>query len=134
MPQRASVFCNFYIRVDQEALVSERALDVGSVAFKAMSTKNTLLLPYYPYPENQSLKFLANHKKQFPGRDHHPVIFRPYLNNFDHSQLVDLEEQSSPYTANISSRIIFGAFPCFVWNFITVRYSSLFILKRDNTN
>jgi hypothetical protein len=40
MPQRASVFCNFYIRVDREALVSERALDVGSVAFKAMTTKN----------------------------------------------------------------------------------------------
>jgi hypothetical protein len=40
MPQRASVFCNFYIRVDRKALVSERALDVGSVAFKAMSTKN----------------------------------------------------------------------------------------------
>jgi hypothetical protein len=40
MPQRASVFCNFYIRVDREALVSERALDVGSVAFKAMSTKS----------------------------------------------------------------------------------------------
>ncbi|KAH0818533.1 hypothetical protein GEV33_004258 [Tenebrio molitor] len=34
MPQKASVFCNFYIRVDREALVSERALDVGSVAFK----------------------------------------------------------------------------------------------------
>jgi hypothetical protein len=43
MPQRASVFCNFYIRVDREALVSERALDVGSVAFKAMSTKNYLI-------------------------------------------------------------------------------------------
>jgi hypothetical protein len=42
MPQRASVYCNFYIRVDREALVSERALDVGSVAFKAMSTKNVL--------------------------------------------------------------------------------------------
>jgi hypothetical protein len=42
MPQRASVFCNFYIRVDREALVSERALDVGSVAFKAMSTKSIL--------------------------------------------------------------------------------------------
>jgi hypothetical protein len=44
MLQRASVFCNFYIRVDREALVSERTLDVGSVAFKdmgkAMSTKN----------------------------------------------------------------------------------------------
>jgi hypothetical protein len=39
MPQKASVFCNFYIRVDREALVSEQALDVGSVAFKAMSTK-----------------------------------------------------------------------------------------------
>jgi hypothetical protein len=39
MPQRASVFCNFYIQVDREALASERALDVGSVAFKAMSTK-----------------------------------------------------------------------------------------------
>jgi hypothetical protein len=39
MPQRASVFCNFYIRVDREALVSERALNVGSVASKAMSTK-----------------------------------------------------------------------------------------------
>jgi hypothetical protein len=46
MPQRASVFCNFYIRVDREALVSERALDVGSVVFKAMSTKN-YLLGYY---------------------------------------------------------------------------------------
>jgi hypothetical protein len=42
MLQRASVFCNFYIRVDREALVSERALDVGSVAFKAMSTKITI--------------------------------------------------------------------------------------------
>jgi hypothetical protein len=42
MPQRASVFCNFYIRVDREALVSERALNVGSVAFKAMSTKNVV--------------------------------------------------------------------------------------------
>jgi hypothetical protein len=42
MPQRASVFCNFYIRVDREALVSERALNVGSVAFKAMSTKITI--------------------------------------------------------------------------------------------
>jgi hypothetical protein len=41
MPQRASVFCNFYIRVDREALVSERALDVGNVAFKAMSTKKS---------------------------------------------------------------------------------------------
>jgi hypothetical protein len=41
MPQRASVFCNFYIRVDREAsLVSERAFVVGSVAFKAMSTKS----------------------------------------------------------------------------------------------
>jgi hypothetical protein len=39
MSQRASVFYNFYIRVDREALVSEQALDVGSVAFKAMSTK-----------------------------------------------------------------------------------------------
>jgi hypothetical protein len=44
MPQRGSVFRNFYIRVDREALVSERALDVGSVAFKAMSTKNINLL------------------------------------------------------------------------------------------
>jgi hypothetical protein len=42
MPERASVFCNFYIRVDLEALVSERALDVGSVAFKAMNTKITI--------------------------------------------------------------------------------------------
>jgi hypothetical protein len=42
MPQRASVFCNFYIRVDREALVSERALDVGSVAFKAMRAKKLL--------------------------------------------------------------------------------------------
>jgi hypothetical protein len=39
MLQMASVFCNFYIRVEREALVSERALDVGSVAFKVMSTK-----------------------------------------------------------------------------------------------
>jgi hypothetical protein len=45
MPQRASVFCNFYIRVDREALVLERVLDVGSVAFKAMSRyKNQILL------------------------------------------------------------------------------------------
>jgi hypothetical protein len=36
MPQRGSVFCYFYIRVDREALVSERVLDVGNVA----STKN----------------------------------------------------------------------------------------------
>jgi hypothetical protein len=43
MPQRASVFCNFYIRIDREALVSERALDVGSVAFKAMSTKKNMI-------------------------------------------------------------------------------------------
>jgi hypothetical protein len=54
MPQRASVFCNFYIRVDQEALVSERALDVGSVAFKAMSTKKDLFenLPACCYFKN----------------------------------------------------------------------------------
>jgi hypothetical protein len=42
MPQRASVFCSFYIRVDREALVSGRALDVGSVAFKTMSTKSDI--------------------------------------------------------------------------------------------
>jgi hypothetical protein len=42
MPQRPSVSCNFYIRVDREALVLERALDVGSVALKAMSTKMLL--------------------------------------------------------------------------------------------
>jgi hypothetical protein len=46
MPQRASVFCNFYIRVDREALVSERALNVGSVAVKAMSTKNKFCRSY----------------------------------------------------------------------------------------
>jgi hypothetical protein len=40
MPQRASVFCNFYIQVDRETLVSEWALDVGSVVFKVMSTKS----------------------------------------------------------------------------------------------
>jgi hypothetical protein len=44
MPQRASVFCNFYIRVDREALVSKRALDVGSIAFKAMSTKKQITI------------------------------------------------------------------------------------------
>jgi hypothetical protein len=44
MRQRASVFCNFYIRVDREALVSERALNVGSVAFKAMSTKRNFCI------------------------------------------------------------------------------------------
>jgi hypothetical protein len=45
MPQRASVFCNFYIRVDREALASERALDVESVAFEAMSTK--IVFPHF---------------------------------------------------------------------------------------
>jgi hypothetical protein len=50
MPQRASVFCNFYIRVDREALVSERALDVGSVAFKAMSTKSILPVSVHSKP------------------------------------------------------------------------------------
>jgi hypothetical protein len=44
MPQRASVFCNFYIRADREALVSGRVLDVGSVAFKAMSTKKYYII------------------------------------------------------------------------------------------
>jgi hypothetical protein len=34
MPQRASVFCNFYIRVDREAFVSERALDVGKQGYE----------------------------------------------------------------------------------------------------
>jgi hypothetical protein len=58
MPQKASVFCNFYIRVDREALVSERALDVGSVAFKAMSTKKIFhLMPYLPQCLNM-LQFL----------------------------------------------------------------------------
>jgi hypothetical protein len=47
MPQRASVFCNFYIRVDRETLVSERALDVGSIAFKAMSTKSMFGKKYF---------------------------------------------------------------------------------------
>jgi hypothetical protein len=46
MPQSASVFCNFYIRVDREALVSERALNVGNVAFEAMSTKSILLYEF----------------------------------------------------------------------------------------
>jgi hypothetical protein len=41
---KGQYFCNFYIRVDREALVSECALDVGSVAFKAMSTKTPFLL------------------------------------------------------------------------------------------
>jgi hypothetical protein len=58
MPQRASVFCNFYIRVDREALVSERALDVGSVAFKAMSTKKSLLWFYAVYALGIGLHFL----------------------------------------------------------------------------
>jgi hypothetical protein len=58
MPQRASVFCNFYIRVDREALVSERALNVGSVAFKAMSTKRYLL--FSSIPVFIDLQFLAD--------------------------------------------------------------------------
>jgi hypothetical protein len=58
MPQRASVFCNFYIRVDREALVSERALDVGSVAFKAMSTKNNI----HTYGENAHFSLGALYK------------------------------------------------------------------------
>jgi hypothetical protein len=53
MPQRASVFCNFYIRVDREALVSERALNVGRVAFKAMSTKNL----FWTFSKNYALQF-----------------------------------------------------------------------------
>jgi hypothetical protein len=56
MPQRASVFCNFYIRVDREALVSEQALDVGSVAFKAMSTK--IIIQYCQLRTNTTLNFL----------------------------------------------------------------------------
>jgi hypothetical protein len=52
MPQRASVFCNFYIRVDREALFSERALDVGSVAFKAMSTKMHFII----YKDSKTFK------------------------------------------------------------------------------
>jgi hypothetical protein len=58
MPQRASVFCNFYIRVDREALVSERALDVGSVAFKAMSTKNIFCVT-----EQFFIRFVNKHSK-----------------------------------------------------------------------
>jgi hypothetical protein len=49
MPQRASVFCNFYIRVDREALVSERALDV---AFKAMSINHSRLFQIRTIYEN----------------------------------------------------------------------------------
>jgi hypothetical protein len=49
MPQGTSVFSNFYIRVDREALVSERALDVGSIAFKAMSTKKSFKQMEYSY-------------------------------------------------------------------------------------
>jgi hypothetical protein len=58
MPQRASVFCNFYIRVDREALVSERALDVGSVAFKAMSTKTIFLFTFFT--KRKLLRILQN--------------------------------------------------------------------------
>jgi hypothetical protein len=47
MPQRASVFCNFYIRVDREALVSEWALNVGSVAFKVQKIINIIILMSY---------------------------------------------------------------------------------------
>jgi hypothetical protein len=57
MPQRASVFCNFYIRVDREALVSERALNVGSVAFKAMSTKNIFFIHVFKI-QSQLIFFL----------------------------------------------------------------------------
>jgi hypothetical protein len=59
MPQRASVFCNFYIRVDREALVSERALNVGSVAFKAMSTKNPFQKPYPRYYSYFTIRLMA---------------------------------------------------------------------------
>jgi hypothetical protein len=72
MPQRASVFCNFYIRVDREALVSERALNVGSVAFKAMSTKNIFssLVIESPslltiFSEQRPLKFNYHGKNNF---------------------------------------------------------------------
>jgi hypothetical protein len=60
MPQRASVFCNFYIRVDREALVSERALDVGSVAFKAMSTKMPLMTRKLSFISEVKFVFLRN--------------------------------------------------------------------------
>jgi hypothetical protein len=65
MPQRASVFCNFYIRVDREALVSERALDVRSVAFKAMSTKNCFLLMLFAIGPNHRLQY-----QTVPYRNH----------------------------------------------------------------
>jgi hypothetical protein len=62
MPQRASVFCNFYIRVDREALVSERALDVGSVAFKAMSTKKHFWLCQLCLCYNKNEPFMVDFK------------------------------------------------------------------------
>jgi hypothetical protein len=62
MPQRASVFCNFYIRVDREALVSERALDVGSVAFKAMSTKSNISA----VPKQQGTILLSENGSIYP--------------------------------------------------------------------
>jgi hypothetical protein len=67
MPQRASVFCNFYIRVDRETLVSERALDVGSVVFKAMSTKNTSLFDYIIKSRSES--FCAKPRDWRPRRN-----------------------------------------------------------------
>jgi hypothetical protein len=70
MPQRASVFCNFYIRVDREALVSERALDVGSVAFKARSTKTPILA-------QRSHLFMSQISIRGPRVKSHRVKFPP---------------------------------------------------------
>jgi hypothetical protein len=70
MPQKASVFCNFYIRVDREALVSERALNVGSVAFKAMSTKNI----FTRQQETQKILCIRTHHLPFSGKKRKFVV------------------------------------------------------------
>jgi hypothetical protein len=75
MPQRASVFCNFYIRVDREALVSERALDVGSVAFKAMSTKNSISILLLLLELNKVCKnVFTKEKKKRKSQVYHYVV------------------------------------------------------------
>jgi hypothetical protein len=72
MPQRASVFCNFYIRIDREALVSEQALDVGSVAFNyeykiGILTKSSSDIPeVFRFPPCSHIK-CANFAERLPS-------------------------------------------------------------------
>jgi hypothetical protein len=129
MPQRASVFCNFYIRVDREALVSERALNVGSVAFKAMSTKTLLSTEFTFFTSNHWLDYWDLKQIQWNWL----VAFITYYIIFEKRGLKKVEQQcqirwpspQNPFS-NFKWKCILKKCINILWNFGQVFCNKLF--------